>query len=272
MAAGVVIALVLVFRLDASTGAAPFQHLYYVPIVMAGLSPLPYAGSTVALAAVVLYHVANPVLLTARYRESDVVQIALFVAIGVVTAKLADDRRRLRALSVTDDLTGLFNLRGFEAKLSAAIRAARQTRAPFALLVLDVDRLKSLNDTHGHVAGADAVRTVGQLIGEWLGEGAFACRFGGDEFVVALPGRSAQQAREQAQLLRKAVHAAAPVLAGDAFPAGTLSISAGLACLPGFDQPGAHVPDVDAGESLFRAADQALYDAKRSGRNRVGVA
>lgn len=266
------IALVLVFRLDASTGAAPYQHLYYVPIVIAGLSPFRYAGSIVALAAVVLYHVANPALLTARYRESDVVQIVLFVAIGVVTAKLADDRRRLRALAVTDDLTELYNLRGFESKLSAAIRAARQTKAPFALLVLDVDRLKSLNDTHGHVAGADAVRTVGRLIGEGLGQGAFACRFGGDEFVIALPGRNVQQAGEQAQLLRKAVHAAAPVLAGTVFAAGTLSISVGLACLPGFDEPAAHVTVVEAGESLFRAADQALYDAKRSGRNRVGVA
>ena len=269
----VIVSLGLIFELDASTGVAPFQHLYYVPIVAAGLGSFRYAGPLAALAAVVLYHLANPALLSARYRESDVVQIALFLAIGIVTAMLADDRRRLRQLAVTDDLTGLYNLRGFEAKLTRTIRTVREANGSISMLVLDVDRLKSLNDKHGHMAGADAVCTVGQVVAAHLQDGAFACRFGGDEFVVALPGKGVAQANDTAQALRTTVQATAPVLAGIAFPAGTLSISIGVACQPRFSDPGSQVSavDTDVGESLFRAADQALYLAKSGGRNQVSV-
>ena len=267
--------LALVFALDARTGSAPFQHLYYVPIVVAGLGLFRYAGPIVAMIAVVLYHLANPVLFTSRYRESDVVQIALFLAIGIVTARLAEDRRRLRRLSETDDLTGLYNLRGFEARLIPMIRAVPEGNTSISMLVLDVDHLKAINDTHGHLAGADAVRTVGQLVGARLPAGAFACRFGGDEFVVALPGLGRQEAQETANTLRQAVYATAPALAGAAFPPGTLSISIGLACLPFADTGGMPAPatrDAEVGEALFRTADQALYVAKCAGRNQISVA
>jgi diguanylate cyclase (GGDEF)-like protein len=268
--AAIVVALALIFEVDTSTGAAPFQHLYYLPIVAAGLGLPAAAGPLVGLAAVVLYHLANPALLASRYRESDVVQIALFIAIGLVTATLAEDRRQLRRLSETDDLTGLSTLRGFDARLKQTIRSARQSGTAVAVFVLDVDRLKSINDTHGHMAGADAVRTVGHLIAAHLADGAFACRFGGDEFVVALPGRALDGAKDVAERLRRAVHAAAPTLAGAAFPAGTLSISVGLACREAGSLNGAG--DAEAAERLFRAADQALYVAKGAGRNQVSSA
>ena len=263
--------LALVFTLDAATGSAPFQHLYYAPIIVSALWLPRYAGPITALVAVVLYHVANPVLLTARYREADIVQIALFVAIGMVTAKLTDDRRRLRRLAVTDDLTQLYNLRGFEDRLTKSIRTARTAHTPLSLLVLDVDRLKSLNDTHGHVAGADAVRMVGHVIRTHLPEDAFACRFGGDEFVIALPGRDVEDAHRTAETFRKAVHAVAPRLAGTPFPANTLSISIGIACQRRFDDEESNGPSADweLGESLFRTADQALYAAKSAGRNQI---
>ena len=266
----VILSSALVFALDSGTGSAPFQHLYYVPIVVAALELPRYAGPITALAAIVLYHLANPALM-ATYREPDLVQIALFLAIGIVTTKLAQDRRHLRRLSVTDDLTGLYNLRGFEDRLTRAIRAARATNGAISLLVLDVDRLKSLNDTHGHRAGADAVRTVGGVIAAHLPDDAFACRFGGDEFVVALPDHGPDKALDAAETLRTAVHAAAPRLAGIAFPRETLSISIGLASQTRFDDADANVSpvDVELGESLFRAADQALYVAKSGGRNQV---
>lgn len=270
----VVLSLGVIFKLDAATGSAPVQHLYYGPIIVAALGLSRYAGPVTALAAVMLYHFANPVLLAAQYRESDIVQIALFVAVGIVTAKLAEDRRRLRQLSVTDDLTGLYNLRGFEHQLMKAIRDARATNASISLLVLDVDRLKSLNDTHGHMAGADAVRTVGGIIAAHLPQHAFGSRFGGDEFVIALPGRGIEEAHETAQTLRKTVYAAAPQLAGISFPPETLSISIGLACQRCVDDPASGVSPADAelGESLFRAADRALYAAKSAGRNCIGAA
>lgn len=266
----VLVSLGLIFKLDQSTGAAPIQHLYYLPIVIAGLWLPRHAGLIAGLAAVVLYHLANPILLASRYRESDIVQIVLLVGVGAVTAKLADDRRQLHRLAVTDDLTGLYNLRGFDARLMPIIRTASQTSTPITLVVLDVDRLKSINDTHGHRAGADAVRSVGQIISAWLPDGAFGCRFGGDEFVIAIPGRDACAASETAEALRTAVHATAPVLADVPFPSGTLSISVGLACRTRFDEPSGG-PDAheNIAESLFHAADQALYVAKTAGRNQI---
>jgi diguanylate cyclase (GGDEF)-like protein len=269
----VLVSLGLIYKLDESTGAAPIQHLYYLPIAIAGLWLPRHAGLLAGLAAVVLYHVANPILLPSHYRESDIVQIVLFVGVGVITAKLADDRRQLHRLSITDDLTGLYNLRGFDARLLSIIRTASQASTPITLVVLDVDRLKSINDTHGHRAGADAVRSVGQLIGAWLPDGAFGCRFGGDEFVVALPGRDISAASEIAEALRASVHAAAPALAGVAFPPGTLSISMGLACRGRFDgQSRAPELHTEMAESLFHAADQALYVAKTAGRNQIHAA
>ena len=220
----------------------------------------------------VLYHVANPSLLSSRYHESDVVQIVLFVVIGVITAQLAEDRRRLQRLAITDDLTGLLNLRGFEDRLADAVRSAREQDEPIAVLVLDVDRLKSINDTHGHRAGADSVKTVGRVIADVLPADAFACRFGGDEFVMALPHHDSAAAGKVAERVRCAVHATAPRLAGTPFPAGTLSVSIGVATHPRRDSR--HVndwTDVRMGEALFRAADEALYRAKAAGRNQVGL-
>ena len=131
---------------------------------------------------------------------------------------------------MTDDLTGLHNLRSFEARLATLVRVSRATQAPLALLVLDVDRLKSLNDQYGHLTGAEAVRTVGRIIGQRLPPDAVACRYGGDEFVIAIPRCTPFLVHRVADDLCRAVHDTAPVLAGRPFAAGTLSISVGGAC------------------------------------------
>jgi len=131
--------------------------------------------------------------------------------------------------------------------------------------------LKAINDQHGHLAGAEAVRTVGHLIATVVPAPAVACRYGGDEFVVALP-ISAADARHVADDLRRTVLAQAPVLAGVQFPRRTLSVSIGLASRP-VDEASPLPPLVrdenEESEALFRAADEALYLAKNSGRNRV---
>jgi len=255
LASGIVIgALAVIFAVDRATALAPVQHLYYLPIIFAGIRFSYRGGAAAAAAAILLYHAANPRVMTFPYAESDLVQIALFIAVGLTSAKLANDSRRLHRLAITDDLTGLHAL-------------------PIALLVLDLDRLKSLNDTHGHLAGAEAVRTVGRLIAEGMPSGTVACRYGGDEFVVALPGCDETRARAIADDLRGAVNGCAPVLAGLPFPAGTLSISVGIACRSFAGRPQPRDPALDdmAGEDLFRAADVALYAAKAGGRNRVAV-
>src|SRR5262245_22149862 len=228
-AAVIIGSLGFVFLLDRATGSAPVQHLYYVPIILAGFWFRRGGGLIAAVAAIVLYHLANPHLLTFRYNELDFVQIALFIAVGLVTAKLVQDARRLRRLATTDDLTGLHNLRSFEAHLTTIVRTARATSTPVSMLVLDVDRLKSMNDRHGHLVGAEAVREVGRIIAEMMPPEAVACRYGGDEFVIVLPRCDELRAKEIAGALRHRVHAVAPTLARIAFPPGTLSIRVGVA-------------------------------------------
>src|SRR5258708_12491789 len=148
------------------------------------------------------------------------------------------------------------------------VRTAGERGTRLALLVLDVDRLKALNDRHGHVTGAEAVRTVGHLIAERLPPEAVACRYGGDEFVIAVPEGGLPGGQQLAEDLRRTVLNCAPVLAGRAFDAGTLSISVGVASA-------AFAPDADPGdraggeradgEALFTEADAALYRAKANG-------
>jgi diguanylate cyclase (GGDEF)-like protein len=270
----VFVALVLVFGLDRATGSTPVQHLYYLPIILAGYRFRMRGGLLAGLSAILLYHAANPHLLTFRYGESDLVQITLFLAVGVITARLADGADRLRHLALTDDLTGLHNLRSFESRLLTMVQALREAQGSLALLVLDVDRLKSLNDQHGHLTGAEAVRTVGRIIGQRLPPDAIGCRYGGDEFVIAIPRCTPALAHRVADSVCRAVHASAPVLAGRPFAEGTLSISVGGAWVSfdgGEASQSLSQPDVEVGESLFRAADAALYRAKARGRNQVCV-
>lgn len=272
----VIAALAAIFVVDRATSSAPFQHLYYVPIIFASVRFGYIRGITTATAAIVLYHLANPHVLTLHYEEFDVVQMSLFVAVAVTSARFADDARRLHRLATTDDLTGLHNLRSFEAHLRHLVHASAETSTSLALLVLDLDKLKSLNDAHGHLAGAEAVRTVGHIISAHLPAGAVACRYGGDEFVIALPHCRESDARAVADDLRRAVNGCAPVLAGIPFPSGTLSISVGIACRSFETRTEPHAAarataGDAAGEELFRAADAALYAAKAGGRNRVNL-
>jgi diguanylate cyclase (GGDEF)-like protein len=271
---GLVGALLSIFQLDRLTGEAPVQHLYYLPILLAAVYLGHRWGLAVATAAIVLYHLARPAPRDWPVRESDLVQIALFIAVAVVTARLADDAQRLRQLAATDDLTGLHNLRSFEARVTPMVRACRMAGLPIAMLVLDLDRLKSLNDAHGHLAGGEAVRTLGLVLAARLPPDAVACRFGGDEFAVAVPDCTTVWAEAIADDIRVAVKALAPELAGESFPAGTLSVSVGVACLLFASDdavPSPDVPDAATSEALFRAANRSLYSAKEQGRDRVSL-
>ncbi|MCM3869107.1 MAG: sensor domain-containing diguanylate cyclase [Pyrinomonadaceae bacterium] len=264
----IVAALVLIALLDHETGDVPFQHLYYLPIILAAIEFGFPGGLMASLSSVLLYHLANPRLLHIHeFRQPDIVQVVLFFTVGLVAAKLADDASRMRLLSITDDLTGLHNLRSFESHLAILASQAKKEGSVLSVLVLDVDRLKSLNDCYGHLAGADAVRTVGHLIAQHLPRRAVACRYGGDEFVVAIPDCHMEQAVKIAEDLRLSVSNEQPVLATSTFPSGTLTISVGAASrLVGKD-----ADLLAAGEELFRAADQALYRAKEMGRNSVST-
>ena len=261
----IVVLLAVVAWLDYTTGTAPVQHLYYLPIILAAFVFNYWGGLSCALVAILSYHLVNEHLRALNYGESDYLQIALFLSVGVIAAKLARDRRVMQRLAGTDDLTGLHNLRSFESRLLVTIRRAQIRRTPVSMLVLDVDRLKEINDCYGHLAGAEAVRAVGQIIADILNDSAVACRYGGDEFAVLLSDRDAQLSLAVAEGLRQAVENHSPVLSGRRFPSGALTVSIGIAL---YHTDRARDPEL-VGEELFHEADQALYEAKREGRNRV---
>lgn len=163
----------------------------------------------------------------------------------------------IAGLVQTDDLTGLYLRRRFDSELAAAIVAGTAASRPVALLAMDMDGLKAINDTHGHLFGAHAISETGKLIGEILGEAGFACRFGGDEFIAALPGKTLEEAAAMAEEIRARVADHPFVHEGK-----TLAprISIGVAVFP---------DDAKDAGGLFQRADEALYLAKRTGKNRV---
>ena len=264
-AAAIVFLLLVIAWLDYATGTAPIQHLYYLPIILAAFIFDYWGGLACALAAIVSYHLANQHLRALNYGESDYLQVLLFLTVGAITARLARDRRAMQRLAGTDDLTGLYNLRSFESRLLATVRRAQARGTPVSMLILDVDHLKEINDAHGHLSGAEAVREVGHIIAHDLDGSAVACRYGGDEFAILMSDRDERASLAAAESLRRAVEGHQPVLAGQQFPAGALTVSIGIALYLSRE---ARHPEL-VGEELFRAADHALYQAKRNGRNCV---
>jgi diguanylate cyclase (GGDEF)-like protein len=156
-----------------------------------------------------------------------------------------------------DDLSGLYVRRKFDGELAAAIDAARVQHRSVALLVMDLDGVKRINDTHGHLFGAYVIGESGRLIGRVLGSRGFACRFGGDEYLATLPGSDLAMALAVGEEIRAAVATHPFVKDGVALRPG---ISVGAACFP------QHAEDA---MTLFQRADEALYRAKQAGKNCV---
>ena len=173
---------------------------------------------------------------------------------------LAAANGELQALASTDALTGLPNRRQFDATMNKEWYRALRESAPLALLMIDVDRFKSLNDRCGHPVGDAFLACIGRVIRDTVRRaGDLPARYGGEEFAVVLPGTSATGALEIAEVIRRAVAGTDTrnIVAGG-YP---LSVSIGVAAM---------VPLAGGGSaSLIHSADAALYQAKRSGRNRV---
>ncbi len=161
-----------------------------------------------------------------------------------------------RLLNV-DELSGLYAPRRFKAELKLRLDRARIRGEPLALLVMDLDGVKAVNDRWGHAFGAHAIAETGRVIAARLDGKGFVCRWGGDEFVAALPEYSGDSAEAIGDEIRRNVHGRRLQLEGVEL---SVEISIGVAEFP------AQARDA---KSLFRAADQALYRAKRAGKNRV---
>jgi diguanylate cyclase (GGDEF)-like protein/PAS domain S-box-containing protein len=172
---------------------------------------------------------------------------------------LESARSAAERIANTDMLTGLPNRRHTLAFLDQALRRAVQDGAPLAVAIFDIDHFKAINDQHGHAAGDEVIRRVGQRAKASLRDDDMVGRYGGEEFVCILQGRSALSAELVAERVRKAVHADAEGVAAG-LPAVTVSI--GLAIFAGEASI----------EDLLQRADKALYTAKREGRNRLRMA
>jgi len=173
--------------------------------------------------------------------------------------RLARRVARLESLARTDALTGLHNFRALQAKLEEEFARAARYAAPLAVLLVDLDRLKTVNDVYGHEAGNTALRAMGEVFREELRETDFAARFGGDEFVALLPHQTAAEALVVAERLRLR-------LASRVWPwPQPLTLSIGVASMESPVQ-------IQEPSMLLAAADAALYRSKRNGRNRVEVA
>jgi diguanylate cyclase (GGDEF)-like protein len=167
------------------------------------------------------------------------------------------------AVSEEDDLTGLLVRRAFVNVTSAVLAERRRTGATVSLLVIDVDQFKSVNDKYGHLTGDDALRLVAGVVREHLRPGQYAGRYAGDEFVVLLPGLGGEAARTLADRVRTTTGAMPIPLREAPGQSMHVTLSIGVATAPMHGE---------SFEALFTAADRALFDAKREGRDKVVIA
>lgn len=186
------------------------------------------------------------------------VMISLLFALTLMVAIALDLIAELRQEANTDKLSGLSNRRGFEREAAAALRSCTTRRLPACLLIVDLDHFKSINDAHGHAVGDEVISLFGRHVAASLRPGMVAGRIGGEEFAVLIPDAELGAVRRFAEDLRTDFPRTS---AGLLPPHLSPTVSIGL-CLAG---PGTELYD------LMRKADEALYHAKRLGRNQVQV-
>jgi diguanylate cyclase len=174
--------------------------------------------------------------------------------------RLAEELKSVREEALTDALSGLFNRRGFDVELER-LAAKTGKDASLALIMLDIDNFKAVNDTYGHPLGDAVIAAVGQFIRDSVGAIGIAARYGGEEFAVLLPKQSFATAEKLAEAIRTRVERGKIKRRNDDEAIGGITISAGLTEWKAGD---------DAA-SLVERADRALYAAKRAGRNQVLV-
>ncbi len=168
-------------------------------------------------------------------------------------------RDQYRSLSQHDDLTRLLNARAFREHYNRAMGHARKFGEPISLLLLDIDSLKEINDRGGHATGNDALLLVASVLEESKRVGDLACRWGGDEFAILMPGADAVAAVRLARTILDRLRVGRVRSAGGDQ---RVSVTIGVATGPRAEPP----------EDLFELADQALYEGKRLGRDQLRLA
>lgn len=183
--------------------------------------------------------------------------LGLFAKQIEMAITIADLFQAVRDQAVTDALTGLYNRRYFEEALDKEVQRAKRQKQPFSIIGIDLDYLKKINDTYGHVYGDMAIKTIAEVLKSNARSVDVAARIGGEEFNVLLPGIGSEGAMVAAERIRKSIEAA------EIDTIGHITGSLGVATY--FE----HSENV---EELLELTDQAMYTSKREGRNRVTLA
>jgi diguanylate cyclase (GGDEF)-like protein len=182
-----------------------------------------------------------------------VLLVGLIWLLASMIQRVEAERAAVQQQAETDKLTGIYNRRHFEASLELEIQRARRYGAPLALLMIDVDNFKLLNDRHGHLVGDRMLCRLARECESCLRTSDVFCRYGGDEFVIIAPETSAQAAMAMARRMRQNIDA---VSTDQSF--GALAISIGIAIWE---------DNFKTNDDFIAAADSALYQAKSAGRN-----
>lgn len=173
--------------------------------------------------------------------------------------QVAEEKSALQELATRDPLTGIYNRRYLDSVLSRELVRAKRDAKPLAIIMMDLDHFKKVNDQYGHTAGDEVLKALAELLKKGARESDFICRYGGEEFVAVMPSISADQAFERVESWRKQLEEMS-IFASDFSIRVTLS--AGIALFPEHGE--------NPGELLTRA-DEMLYKSKQAGRNRITV-
>lgn len=172
--------------------------------------------------------------------------------------ELRDKVQREREHALRDPLTGLYNRQAYNEKITELITAARENGKNLSLLIWDIDHFKKFNDLYGHVVGDKVLKSVADKLNISLRDKYFLARYGGEEFAMLLPGLSANDAKEYADIVRNDVSNITFMVKGKKVK---ITVSCGISSFQYNDNA----------QSIFERADKALYLAKKDGRNRVNV-
>lgn len=186
------------------------------------------------------------------------VSAAEHLAVAIANLRL---REELQIKSIRDPLTGLFNRRYMQETLERELARSSREQSSVATLVLDIDHFKGFNDLYGHDAGDAVLREFAAFLQESIRAEDIACRYGGEEFVVIMPGAVAEAALQRAEQIREGIKEIE--LRRNGKPVPRINVSIGVSIFP------EHGNNMD---QLFSAADAALYEAKEEGRDRVKLA
>jgi diguanylate cyclase (GGDEF)-like protein len=182
-------------------------------------------------------------------------QLLQLTGMAIATLNL---RTKLENQSISDSLTGLFNRHFMQISLERELARAARRKQVLAVFMLDLDHFKKFNDGYGHGAGDMALRAIADIFRASVRTEDIACRYGGEEFTIILPDVSQLVAMDRAESIRRAVETMRLPVEGDVL--GGFTVSIGVALYPA---------DGESADLLLRRADQALYRAKRLGRNKV---